>query len=454
MAVKSPIPTTNVAYTDIRDTLNAGGGNVTDVVATAFKTTAKINKWSFHKPIEEPNVLFDLTDAQIKARHCGLTMNELKLLKSNCNGYYGTKTNYSKNDILAQVTECMYTLPTTYLRLGDFRGYYNGALPSDKDWENYSFTLSDLKSFVDTDARLASTAGGVNFTIDKTFKQMTKFAINLGGNYNYIGNANDAMLPLPYITGDGLISGEGWRIAYAVQLPYTTLGTASNEWYLFIGRKTLNTTDGVTTMRNYCPPDMSSNTLAVATLIYNVDTKGVKNFTMIPCLVKNAQMTFHALSQSVYRSQVLVNADTIIYAMPSGAKSVTLSITTSASMPLIGNITAVKASDTDDDSYTWVLGYVMVQENPDGTPVNAIVVARKAAISGTFNVALTMQYQTKASGDNYIKIPPTGPGSNVYEISPNSTFTFRGITYNGRVIESPAEGLFFDEDDVTTFIVS
>jgi len=452
MAVKSPIPNTNVAYTDIRDTLNAGGGSVTDVVATAFKTTAKINKWSFHKPIEEPNVLFDLTDAQIKARHCGLVMRELRLLRSNCNGFYGTKTNYSKNDILAQVTECTYTLPTTYLRLGDFRGYYNGAVASDKDWENYSFDISELTAFSDSDA-MTSTTDGANFTINKTFKQMTKFAINLGGNYNYIGNANDAMLPLPYVAGDGMISGEGWRIAYAVQIPYTTSGTASNEWYLFIGRKTLNTADGVTTMRNYCPPDMSSNTLAVATMIYNVQSKGVKSFTMIPCLVKNAGLTFHALSQTAYRSQVLVNADTIIYAMPSGTKSCLLNITTGGNIPVIGNVAGVKKYGTQSDA--WVLGYVYngSSQGDYGTPINALVVVRSTPITTKYTVTLKMKYTSKpADTDVTTNIPSSGTGSATYTINSGATFVRGGITYYGIVITAAA-GLYFTESDVTTFTV-
>lgn len=46
------LPTTNLKYDDIRDTLNSAGGFVDNDVASAFKPTANINKWSKHKPVK------------------------------------------------------------------------------------------------------------------------------------------------------------------------------------------------------------------------------------------------------------------------------------------------------------------------------------------------------------------------------------------------------------------
>lgn len=51
MAVHDIIPSTNVSMADIRDTLNANGGNVTNVLGTFFKDAAKINKWAKYKPV-------------------------------------------------------------------------------------------------------------------------------------------------------------------------------------------------------------------------------------------------------------------------------------------------------------------------------------------------------------------------------------------------------------------
>ena len=413
-------------------------------VAEACKS-GKINKWSFKKPIRYAQFP-ELTDAQIMSVNCGLTPNDLGLLRRNCNGLNGvTGGDDSKADILAEVSEWNYMQPNEYYRLTDFDGYNHGALPSDKDWEDYSFQKSDLTAIENSDASVASMSG-VNFTIDKSLKILTKFAMKItDGTGNYIGNANDDMLPLAYAAKGGVVSGEGWRIAYAVEI--------GSEWFLFIGRKPLDASLSVTDTRNYCPPDMSSNTSAVKQLIAKVNS-GIKTFTMIPCLVKNATMAFEANQSYPDRkiSRVQVNADTLIYAMPSGAQSVRLSITTSGAMPQIGNIVAVKATNNNADNYTWLLGYVEVQVNPDGSTVYAMVVARKAAITGAFTTNLKLRYKTTASGSSYVQIPSSGSGTATYNISSGATFSFKGVTYNGIVIAT-AVGLNFNEDDVTTFTV-
>ena len=51
MAVLSKIPRTNVSVADIRDTLNANGGSVTNVLGTFFSSAANINIWARQKPI-------------------------------------------------------------------------------------------------------------------------------------------------------------------------------------------------------------------------------------------------------------------------------------------------------------------------------------------------------------------------------------------------------------------
>lgn len=51
MAVYDVLPTTNLKYDDIRDTLNAGDGSVNNDVSSAFKESANINRWSKHKPV-------------------------------------------------------------------------------------------------------------------------------------------------------------------------------------------------------------------------------------------------------------------------------------------------------------------------------------------------------------------------------------------------------------------
>lgn len=50
MAVLSVLPATNLAYSDIRDTLNANGGSVNNDVKTAFAANANINMFAKYKP--------------------------------------------------------------------------------------------------------------------------------------------------------------------------------------------------------------------------------------------------------------------------------------------------------------------------------------------------------------------------------------------------------------------
>lgn len=51
MAVYDILPTENLKWDDIRDTLNAGGGVVDNNAINAFKETSGINVWSKHKPV-------------------------------------------------------------------------------------------------------------------------------------------------------------------------------------------------------------------------------------------------------------------------------------------------------------------------------------------------------------------------------------------------------------------
>lgn len=49
--VRDVIPTENVTYDDIRDTLNANGGNVNNMAITAFQSGANIQRWAKYKPV-------------------------------------------------------------------------------------------------------------------------------------------------------------------------------------------------------------------------------------------------------------------------------------------------------------------------------------------------------------------------------------------------------------------
>lgn len=124
MAVYDILPSQNLKWDDVRDTLNASGGVVSNVAETAFKATSGINKWSRHKPINHPSQ-FTLTEAEFE----GATEDKLQGI------FYGLKG--AVNLKLSQLHTANYEYVGTPkggsgspYRLGDFRGYARFAKPN------------------------------------------------------------------------------------------------------------------------------------------------------------------------------------------------------------------------------------------------------------------------------------------------------------------------------------
>lgn len=131
MAIYDVIPTSNVTFNDIRDTLNSQGGSVNNEVASAFKNSANINPWSKHKPvILEVNFCQDFNSDGLnyypnwwKARdgNCGLTPKELSSYKNLPDVMDGGMNGW------------VYNIPqggsAQPLRLGDFANYKYDARP-------------------------------------------------------------------------------------------------------------------------------------------------------------------------------------------------------------------------------------------------------------------------------------------------------------------------------------
>lgn len=74
MAVYNILPSVNLTNDDIRDTLNANGGNVTNKDITWFRKDANINKWSKYKPTKYTGVSPDI-NVQYKGNNqlCGFS---------------------------------------------------------------------------------------------------------------------------------------------------------------------------------------------------------------------------------------------------------------------------------------------------------------------------------------------------------------------------------------------
>lgn len=120
MAVLSKIPRTEVKIEDIRDTLNANGGIVTNVLGTFFSSYANINIWAKQKPIHWASA-FTNNDGAGDGNY-GFTPAKATSLVS-------LKSLYSN-----ELNGWVYNPPTggssSPFRLGDFRNYNPSARES------------------------------------------------------------------------------------------------------------------------------------------------------------------------------------------------------------------------------------------------------------------------------------------------------------------------------------
>lgn len=127
MAVQTILPNQNLTWDDIRDTLNANGGSVTNDVSTAFKSTANIDIWSKNKPVILNSLEPDRNSEWWKSTNgnCGIVPYRIT-------SYYNLPDLYDNwtND---KLNGWRYELPTgganEPFRIGDFAGYYADALP-------------------------------------------------------------------------------------------------------------------------------------------------------------------------------------------------------------------------------------------------------------------------------------------------------------------------------------
>ena len=129
MAVYGSLPQKNLQYSDIRDTLNAHGGTVSNDVSSAFKESAKINPWSKHKPVPLSASFcqdFDSGASNYNPNwwkgskgNCGISFPEYTGYAQVIQGYDGDKNGWS------------HELPSggssEPFRLGDFSEYYPNA---------------------------------------------------------------------------------------------------------------------------------------------------------------------------------------------------------------------------------------------------------------------------------------------------------------------------------------
>lgn len=137
------LATTNLSYDDIRDTLNANGGSVTNNFETAFAEDAAINVWSKYKPFNNSRAYIGTMNEQLEL----LKAEKIVQLPINENrntmiyyyyavGILQVQSEYRPN-LLYELVKAhggkgyLYDRPTggasSPYRIGDFRRYYTPA---------------------------------------------------------------------------------------------------------------------------------------------------------------------------------------------------------------------------------------------------------------------------------------------------------------------------------------
>lgn len=144
------LPTSNLEYQDIRDTLNSAGGSVNNEVSSAFKESANTNKWSKFKPVYyDENLDPSASDSlwwngkPVNGDPTKVTIGGM-LFGTAYATLFGNIQNVVQENGITKIyddtTGFLYKLaknltgmweyvrPTSFFRLGDFRGYAKNAI--------------------------------------------------------------------------------------------------------------------------------------------------------------------------------------------------------------------------------------------------------------------------------------------------------------------------------------
>lgn len=189
-------------------------GNSSRDTGTLCKAS-NINKWSKRKPVSYPNVIFKLTDAQLKEINYGLSVPSqvnllpLQTLYSNLNGANGE----SLLDAAYSYTKPTGETLASPFRLLDFEKYYHGAM-----------------------APISVTSEDGNFNI-KVNTQLTvyqfSFLMNISGSESVIGLRDLSTNFDNYYLSLGVLKDGVWYVKTAIRPVTNSLG----------GYITLNSTD-------------------------------------------------------------------------------------------------------------------------------------------------------------------------------------------------------------------
>ena len=213
MAVYNILPTTNLKWDDIRDTLNAGG------VSTAFSASAKINRWSKYKPVVIDNPFPTNSDWwKGDDGKCGLvisTYTSVENLVKDIGNWY----KYIGNTGL-------------YKRLGDFRGYYRNAVSPIYNMKitpsSLPYAAASKEVRLQVDANVSSSNNDLSLNDLPINLGYLGFAVykasSLGGEFNISTNTFVA-----YITAANPV---GTTNAVSIDMSDTSVYNTNRTYYL------------------------------------------------------------------------------------------------------------------------------------------------------------------------------------------------------------------------------
>lgn len=160
------LPTTNLKYDDVRDTLNSAGGSVNNTMSSLFTEAANIDVWSKRKPVRL-NVDFcqdfDSSAPNYNATWWKSYNGNCGLIPKRLSGYQDIAENMD-----GDMNGWIYELPTggsaAPFRLGDFAGYYKNAEPP------YSNLNAPQVVYKD----------GTKFTVSAMFNPVVENSVGIG----------------------------------------------------------------------------------------------------------------------------------------------------------------------------------------------------------------------------------------------------------------------------------
>lgn len=394
----------------------------------------KINKWSKYKPIKS-TAKVNLTKNDIIAARAGLVPSQpLTVLRSAItpNGI-SSPVDKTVSEVTAQIFSYSYNRPTggNYpFRLLDFNGYDHNTTPPDNGAKDLAIRLDSFNQHTNAGQTYVGDSSNIyNWSITSpVLYAFGNIGVKLGENSteNVGFNGSSNAIPLPWIFAQ---AGD-CRLGVAIKLKSSSISTISNKWILFVGQKTLNTSNTPASMI----PSISTNIRMYRELV-NQCTLNQNRFSMIPVLVEKIRLDFVALegsNGSVLQSNLIVTSETNIYPFPSGAKDVTFTLSKGDPNPSIPGADVIYSNAGWSLAQIFTGSYVQIGTGSSNRyPVNNWAIIAKYPPTRDETVTVTLRTGAVSSVNGV----PTWSYTDIYRrsitIVAGRTFEMNGYTFNG-----------------------